>query len=211
MKKGNTKAVIIWDFDGVLFEIDRFRKDNRLQFIRHGVPEMAILRAIEYIRKGGKNFSGSEFARGLKKNRFAMGDKSVRRILYDGLLANNYYSENTDKLLHRLKEAGFRQMILSMGSAPYQRRKMAIGCGASFENHFEKIMVTKRPKYFTLAKIFRQYAGQRIIFIDDTKNNLDLVRKYVPGITAIYYSNKNQKSLKALENKIFHYAKRGEK
>lgn len=201
------RGIIVWDFDGVLFDAERYRSDNRSVWIRHGVPEEIIVGIIETIRRRKSNFSVAQFSRLLRKKRREFSDKFIRDVFHKHLVERNYYSSKTDKLLHQMKKKGFMQMILSMGSAPFQRKKMFVGCGSDFGKHFVRIFVTTRPKYITLLKICKQFPGLSLIFIDDTKENLDLVREHAPNVKTIHYSNLSGVSLGGLERKILRHVK----
>ena len=99
-------------------------------------------------------------------------------------------------------------MILSLGNAQFQRKKMLVGCGVYFQEHFSRIFVTNRPKFLIISKIKKRFPGVPIIFIDDTKEHHDLVNKYVPGIITIQYSNLSGESLDSLERKILKHARK---
>lgn len=202
------KGVIVWDFDGVLFEMGRYGQDNRRAYINLGIPEKIILDIRAGMRKRQEHFSVSRFTRELRKKRVDISERKIHQINHSNLKVGSYYSSKTDEFLHRLNKKGFRQMILSMGNARYQRKKMFFGCSKTFPGHFLKIMITTRPKYSTLLKIQKKYRGTPLIFIDDTKENLELAKKHVPGIKTIYYSNLSGKSLAHLEKDILSYAEK---
>lgn len=201
------RGVIVWDFDGVLFDAKQFRIDNRSRWVAHGVPERIILEVIEGIRGRRKHFSVSEFLRGLRKKGYRFSKAFARSVFHGHLMNNTYYAPETDRLLDRLRQKGFIQMILSMGSAPFQYKKMRVGCGRTFSRHFVKIVVTKKPKYLTLAQLKRRFSGVPFLFIDDTKEHLLLAKRHVPGIQVIHYSNASKRTIRDLEQRILLYAK----
>lgn len=202
------KGILVWDFDGVLFETERYRSDNRKAYVEYGIPEQIILDTLADMNRRKEYLSMSRFIRALRKKGISISDRVIHRINHDNLQRNTYYSPRTDALLHRMKKLGFIQMIVSMGSAPFQRKKMFVGCGVGFRNHFVKIIVTAKPKYFTILKISKKHSNVPIIFIDDTKENLDLVKRYIPEVKTIHYSNFSGRSLAHLEKKILTYAKK---
>lgn len=203
----NYKGIIVWDFDGVLFDVKRYRLDNRSALIKLGVPEKTLVRIVDKMREGGKHFSAREFIRRLRKTKYRLPDKLIRRIFFqDHLPTGKYYPASVDRLLHRLRKMGFIEIILSLGSTSHQYKKIFTGCGASFLKHFERMYVTTRPKFLTLLKIQKKYPGLPLIFIDDTRQHLLLAKKHVPGINTIFYPNFSRRSLKSLEKKILHRA-----
>lgn len=207
LNKPKHKGILIWDFDGVLFETERYRLDNRKAFVKYGIPEEIILNVLDEMQRNKEHFSISRFIRGLRKKNISVSDKVIHAINDHNITNKGYYSPRVDALLHRMKKRGFIQMVVSKGSAPYQRKKMFVGCGIGFTRHFASLIVTPRNKHFTIAKIKKMYPAVPMIFIDDTKENLDLVKEHVPGVKTIHYSNVSGGSLSTLEKQILAYAK----
>jgi len=207
-KAKNYRGIIVWDFDGVLFDVEKYRMHLRLAWVKRGISEKMINEVLDDIRSRNRFFSIAEFVRTFRKKGITLSEKFIRRVFHQHLVENEYYSSQTDRLLHRLRKAGFLQIILSMGHSSFQRKKMFVGCGLSFRKHFAKIFVTTRPKFFILSKIYQRFSDLPVLFIDDTKEHLELARKNVPGIITIYYSNLSGESLLNLERKILKYAKR---
>ena len=204
-KRRKPRGVIVWDFDGVLFETGRHRLDAQEALRRIGIPAQAVLRVLPPIGKSG-HFSIAKLVGGLRAQKIFISEKRIRKIFHDQLLNGRYYSSAVDMMLHRLKKGGFLQFILSSGMSSFQYKKMFVGCNASFRGHFSKLMVTTKPKYVTLLKVRKKYPYPPMLFIDDTKSNLELARLYVPEIITIYYSNVRQKSIKQLERTIVRHA-----
>jgi phosphoglycolate phosphatase-like HAD superfamily hydrolase len=201
------KGIIVWDFDGVLFDTERFRNEAEKIFQKYGVLPSIFKTTILQIRKGSSPFSTARAFRIMRSLGAVIKEKSMRSALHNHLAVTRYFTAPVDVLLRRLKSFGFGQMILSSGASSYQYKKIRVGCGKKFISYFEKIMITKRPKYATLLKIQKKYLGTPVIFIDDTKENLELVKKHVHGIKTIYYSNLSGKSLVHLEEEILKHAK----
>jgi hypothetical protein len=202
------RGIIVWDFDGVLFDTQRYKMHNGLAWKKRGVPEKMINEVLDDIRSGNRYFSIAEFVRTLRKKGILLSEKFVRKTFHHCLIENEYYSSRTDRLLHRLRKAGFLQIILSTGNSSFQRKKMFVGCGVNFRKHFAGIFVTTRPKFLLLSKICKRFAGLPLLFIDDTRENLELAKRHVPGIITIYYSNLSGRSLLSLEREILKYAKK---
>lgn len=208
MKPGGPKGVIIWDFDGVLFETSRQTQENLRLLGQIGIPEKTVLAAREFVLRSKKHFSMASFIRALNRNGKKYSARKIRHIFLTNWRINSYYDLRVDALLHRLKKRGFVQMVLSMGNASFQYKKMFEGCGTSFGKHFTILIVTRREKYHTLRKFKNKYNGIPFIFIDDTRHNLDLAQMHVPNIKTIQYSNVTGHTLGWLEKQILHYAKK---
>lgn len=200
------KGVVVWDFDHVLFDTERFRKDAERVFEKNGVPSPFFNRAIKRIRREESNFSVALFLRYLRLCGLHIREKYFHRAIHDLLLENSYIDPSADRILHRLRRAGFIHVILSTGAASYQRKKINVGCSEEFRRHFIKILTTKRHKFLGIRRVSRRYPHLPVFFVDDTKSSIDLVRKYVPGVIAVHYDD--GWPLKKVEHVILRYARK---
>lgn len=207
MKK-RIRGIIVWDFDGVLFDIEKFRKNAEHIFEKHGVPPRVFQAAILRIRKEGSPFSVARVVHIMRSLGTSVKEHTIRKALHNHLAITRYFTAPTDIFLQRLRNLGFIHVILSFGASSYQHKKIRVGCGRKFIRHFIKISTTKKPKFIYLKKLARKYPHTAIFFIDDTKKNLELVQKHVPGIVTVYYSNIFGASLRNLERKILLYVKK---
>ena len=181
------KGVIVWDFDGVLFDTKRLVRDHEKIFSEQRVAPAELRRAAVLLKKKGEPFSIAGLVRILRHNKVLFSEKSVRRALHKNLLKYQYVSPETEKTLHYLRRLGFLHIILSFGSAPFQYQKIKSGCGKKFIEHFTKVLVTKKPKFIFLRCILRRYPALPIFFIDDKEEHIALVRKHLPQILALHY------------------------
>lgn len=203
------RGVIVWDFDNVLFETERYRVDCKDSFVKIGIPEEAVIRLLRTRKEGDKvlHVSLARFFRDLRQGGFPVSENTVRRIAHRHLVSGEYYSSKLDALLHRLSKKSFIHFVLSHGISSFQYKKIFVGCGKSFRRHFVKIMVTTRPKYLRLLKVRAKYPDLPLLFVDDTIENLELAKEQVPYIKTIYYSNVRPSSpLAELERKILRAA-----
>lgn len=188
------RGIIVWDFDGVLFDIKKFRGENYALFRKYGVQTLTMKNMRGQIRKKKILFSVAAALRIIKKLGSAIPLKKFRPEFYRTLSSQNYLYKDADRILHGLKRLGFCHLILSFGSTAPQYRKIYLGCGRGFTRHFKKIMVTRGHKYPLLKKIIRRYRGVPVFFIDDTKEHIELVNRHAPDVKTIFYTRK--KSLK---------------
>lgn len=204
----HSKGIIVWDFDRVLFDTERFYQGAEKIFKKYGVPPTRLWEMVLRIRKEGSSFSIARALRIMREWKIIVPEKGVRRDLHKHLAETNYFTSDTDALLHRLRKRGFLHMILSTGAASYLHKRIRVGCGKRFIRHFVRISATRKPKHLTLLKIQRKYRGLPLFFVDDTLKNLELANKYVPGIITIYYSTTSGKALSHVEKRILRYAQR---
>lgn len=193
------KGIIVWDFDGVLFDIKRFHGENYALFRKYGVPTPTIKSMRDQIRKKKIFFSVAAALRIIEKAGIRIPLKKFRKEFYRTLSSQNYLYKDVDRILHKLKRLGFCHVILSFGSAVPQYRKMHLGCGGGFTRHFKKIMVTNGHKYLFLDKLARRNHGINLFFIDDTREHIELVNRHVPDVKTIFYTrNKSLKDIKRI-------------
>lgn len=202
------RGIIVWDFDRVLFDTERFYRGAEKILKKHGVPPAQFWKMVFQMRKEGGQFSIARVLRILREWKILVPEKKIRREIHDHLFITNYFTTDTDVLLHRLRKQGFIHMILSAGATSYLRKRVQVGCGKKFIRHFAKIIATRKPKHLVLLKIRKNYPQLPLFFIDDTAKNLRLAGKHVPGIITFYYSTTSGKPLRYLENKILNYAKK---
>lgn len=193
------KGIIVWDFDGVLFDIKKFREENYALFRKYGVPTPTIKSMRDQIRKKRILFSVAAALRIIEKAGIIIPLKKFRQEFYRTLSSQNYLYKDVDRILHKLKRLGFCHFILSFGSTVPQYKKMHLGCGKGFARHFEKIMVTSGHKHPFLNKLVRRNHGTRLFFIDDTKEHIELVNRHVPSVKTIFYTrNKSLKDVRRI-------------
>ena len=199
------RGIIVWDFDGVLFDIKAVRQENYTLFKKYGASDVALKNMRDRIRKSKMLFSVASALRVLKKSGIRIPVVKFRREFYRTLASQNRLYKDAEKILHGLKKLGFCHFILSFGSAPAQYKKIHLGCGRGFARHFEKIMVTSGHKYPFLRALAARHKGIPIFFIDDTKEHIELVNEHVPAVKTIFYTNRQ--SLAGVKRVILKHAK----
>lgn len=186
-KPKNLRGIIVWDFDGVLFDTKRLVRDHERIFSEYRVAPAELRRAAALLKKNGEPFSIAGLTRILRRNKILFSEKSIRRALHKNLVKYQYVSAETEKTLHYLRRLGFIHIILSFGSAPFQYQKIKAGCGKKFIQHFTKVLVTKKPKHIFLRRVLRKYLSLPLFFIDDKEEHIVLVQKHLPQISALHY------------------------
>lgn len=186
-KPKNPRGIIVWDFDGVLFDTKRLVRDHEKIFSEHRVAPAELRRSAALLKKSGEPFSIAGLARILRRNKVLFSEKFIRRALHRNLVKYQYVPAETEKTLHYLRRLGFVHIILSFGSAPFQYKKIKAGCGKKFFEHFTKILVTKKPKFVSLKRILQKYPALPVFFVDDKEEHIALVRKHLPQISALHY------------------------
>lgn len=73
-------------------------------------------------------------------------------------------------------------ILLSFGSTGYQKIKIE---NSGVKKYFNKVHITNKNKVFNLGNIYRKYAGDRIVFIDDKAEEIDKVKERFPCVIAL--------------------------
>lgn len=182
------RGIIVWDFDGVLFDYEYFSRRAEKIFEKHGIPPRIYQKTIQEIRRKSNNFSAALAIRLMRGYGFSVPEKKIRKDLHAHLAATQYFSSRTDTFLHDLRRRHFRHIILSWGAASYQHKKINVGCGEEFRRHFVKIVTTRKDKFLFLKNLVRQYPDMPIFFVDDKWEHIALVKKHVSQVHAIHYT-----------------------
>lgn len=199
-KLARTRGIIVWDFDRVLFDTERFYRAAKMIFKKYGVPPAILWKVILQIRKKDGPFSTARVLRILGEKGYRISERKVRKDIHNHLLKTPYFDSSADELLHRLQRRGFLHIILSQGAASYTHKRVKVGCGEKFTRHFIKIYAVRRPKFFLVKKLKRHYPDLSFFFVDDTKEHIELMKKYVPGVRTIHYTK--EWSLKKVERSV---------
>lgn len=154
--------VIVWDFDGVLFNAAKFRRDNEKFFRKEGVPAGLIESEYQKKKERGGFFSISWVATMLQRKGYKISEEKIRKDFYQRLSSGAYAPKDIDRVLRRLKKKRFCHLILSLGSTPFQYKKINTGYGKFFKRHFSKIKITPKPKWVFLKKIQKKNPDLRI-------------------------------------------------
>src|SRR3989344_1308172 len=101
------RGIIVWDFDGVLFDIERFRKNAEHIFEKYGVPPAVFQAAILRIRKEGGQFSVARSFRIMRSLGASVKEKSIRKFVWgavrslSGILQRFQPQENPNLYISR--------------------------------------------------------------------------------------------------------------
>lgn len=200
------KGIIVWDFDRVLFDTDRFYRGVEKIFKICGISAADFERAVLQVRREKMGFSTSRALRILRAMGLIIPEKRIRNEIREHLLETDYYASSTDAILHRLQGRHLVNVILSHGSPAYVHSRIRVGLGAKFTSNFVRICATQRPKHLFFKKLVRRYPDLLVFFVDDIRDNIKLIKKYVPSVITIHYAE--NWSLKKVEKAILRYVRK---
>lgn len=171
--------LLILDFDGVLFDGEKFKGDYLRIFHGLGIDAGAVRMAYQDGKSHAKGYHYvlmRRFARKLDPGacsaRVASLLKSSPRYLYP----------DTKDFLRWCRSRRLTLVLLSTGPA-FQKQKIAASGITPF---FRKIVVIPdASKVVALRKIIRNFPKQRTIFVDDTPDVIDGIKHVLSGAFAI--------------------------
>ncbi|OGZ97342.1 MAG: hypothetical protein A3J10_00450 [Candidatus Sungbacteria bacterium RIFCSPLOWO2_02_FULL_54_10] len=175
--------MIILDFDGVLFNDARFRKDCAAVFARFGVSRRLYGRTYAQMKE---RYGGHRHNRHVAILRGSMPSLDISGLnrAMNALFAQSHRYLYRDALpfLSRWKKKGHALAIASNGDR-FQKRKIAHSGVAPF---MRKIVVGEGTKSPFIRRI-AAYAGAKakIFFIDDKSVVLEEVKKSMPRVQII--------------------------
>lgn len=187
-KNKKIKGIIVWDFDGVLFETKRFKRNIGRFLKKYGVSELEIRTTENDLRKKNIPFSFLKLLRTLSENHRVPSAHVLEKHMTALLQARCYCDANAMRVLRKLTNQGFLHIMITFGAETVQLKKIYTGCGKTLCRNFSKVIVTQKEKFTVLKKIRQQYKSLPIYFIDDFKKNIILARKHVHRVIALHYT-----------------------
>lgn len=182
---------IILDFDDVLFDNTAGLKQALAKiFKKHKADFWGIYSKIR-TAKGGYS---------LKKH-FVLLKRKNKAIDIEGI------KEDTGKLLLNTRQFLFSDVLdflktfkkhnlilLSWGDKKFQKRKI-YGLGKSFISLFDKIITGPTEKAKVLKKILKLYKNRPVVFIDNSSQELEKIRKRFKDVILIKINRNKGESL----------------
>lgn len=185
--------LLILDFDGVLFDAERFKRDYSRIFTGFGIPVPVLRAAYEEGKSHPKGYHHALTRRFSGHPDFRLFPVRVASLLKK---SPQYLYPDAKDFLRQCRKKKITLVLLSAGPA-FQKQKIAASGIAHF---FKKVVVIPdASKTAAVKKIARAFPNDRIVFIDDTAEVVDGVKCEVRNIFAIQMirSRGKQKSIKA--------------
>lgn len=176
--------LLILDFDGVLFNDERFKRDYWRLFRRAGISHH--IHQVAYTESKARHRGGYRHDLHLaliKKRvptfRIPNIEREIRRLLAHSAA---YLYRDTGPFLRHWQSKGSVLSLVSSGNK-FQKRKVR---ASDIDSFFWSIAVADTvDKVAPVRTIVRRSKDSRIFFIDDKKNFVDAVKKNFPHITVV--------------------------
>ena len=177
--------IIAIDFDGVLFNDLRFKKEYEKIFRKSGVSRAAYQNTyITSKQKSGGYYEPKYQLQILKKEIPKLDIKRHWKVV-DALVttAPYYIYPDAKRFLSFFKENGASLFIVSTGDFMYYKKKVF---ASGIARYCKKVYIVKNvSKNRKLGEIIRSSKRDRIIFLDDKKRVIDEIKKEFPNVFAI--------------------------
>ena len=177
-----SSSLIIIDFDGVLFNDQRFKMDYESFFRRAGVSHEVYERTYEQTKKKGYYDPRIHI-------QLALAHKSSVQIrLYAQIRrfvgqSSDYIYKDVQDFLMFLEKEGIRAVVLSTGDPQFQKQKIQKSGITDFFD--EIIIVSNDSKVVALDMLIRKKKPVSAIFIDDKKEVVEEVKRSLPGVYTV--------------------------
>lgn len=193
-------SLIIIDFDGVLLNDQKFKKDYIRLFKTFGIPVSLYESAYREL-KNKKGFYDPEA-------HIAILQKKKPGLKKDGLIKKiNSFVKNSSRYIYKdaipflkfFKKRRYDLVLLSTGHE-YQNLKIK---NSKIIHFFKEIIIIPNfSKTESVAKILKNYLGKPSVFIDDKKEVVDEVKKEIPNIYIIQLARRKYQIRSKIVSKV---------
>lgn len=176
--------LLILDFDGVLFNDERFKRDYRSLFRRHGIPHHVHQGAYAESKTRHRGGYRHELHLALIHERVpSLGIPEIEsdiRILL--ARSRDYLFADAEPFLRHWQARTMRLALVSSGRI-FQKRKVA---ASGIVHLFRPVVVADTSdKVAPVRDIIKKAPAGAVFFIDDKKSVVDAVKKNFPHISVI--------------------------
>ena len=176
--------MIILDFDGVLFNDTRFKRDYERLFAGHGVSRRihrAAYAESRSLHHGGyrHDLHIALIQKHVPTLQLPRIERGIEKLLAH---ADKYFYADALPFLRHWQSQKKRMALLSRGNT-FQKRKVRASGIARFCK--PAVVADTADKVVPLRRMIRNTAAQQPVFIDDTKHMVDAIKQNFPHVLVI--------------------------
>ena len=181
----HSPCVLIIDFDGVLFDDVRFKKEYESLFRRAGISKEIYERTYQQTKKKGYYdprihirlaLGSGQGASVTEKNLFSQ----IKKFLDQ---SSRFIYGDVKKFLAFVKKEGINAVLLSTGDVVFQKHKIA---KSGIEDCFDEVVIIPHAsKTADVDLILRRKKPVSAIFIDDKKEIVEAVKNSLPSVYTV--------------------------
>lgn len=176
--------LLVLDFDGVLFNDTRFKRDYERLFARHGVSRH--IHQVTYAESRSLHHGGYRHDLHIaliRKHIPTLQLSGIERGIDDLLShASEYFYADALPFLRYWQSKRKRTALLSRGNK-FQKTKVRASGVARFCK--PAVVADTVDKVAPLRRIIKSTAERQIVFVDDTKHMVDAVKQNFPHVLVI--------------------------
>lgn len=177
--------MIITDFDGVLFNDERFKRDYKRLFRRLGIPSsihQAAYRESKSHHPSGAYHHGAHIASMRRKMPLVNAKRTEKEVFKLLRRSAQYLYHDAKPFLSYWQGRGQRIALVSSGFV-FQKKKVR-ACGLL--SFFRPAVITGTAlKVEPVRDIVRRFPEERFVFMDDRLPVVDAIKKHFPDIFVI--------------------------
>lgn len=178
---------IFIDFDDVLFDAKKFRKDLKKIFLKNGVKRDQFEDTYyTFEKKGwetGRYYYPKDQIRRLKKD-FKVNTQKLEKEIFRLLLdLRKYLFFDAGWFLRKFSKKDL--FLITYGHKKFQKDKIV---GSMIGKYFKKIIISKENKLLEIVRVMRVWGLKKegVIFIDDKPEHLKKIEKKAKSIKTIH-------------------------
>lgn len=186
------KKIACVDIDGVLFDVELFKKDYFAIFEVQGINKDLFKTTYNAAKQEG--FYNVDEHLNILKNTFPKSVlKTIRRDIESLLVKNSLYIySDAVSFLSFLVDSGYKVVLLSTGTDWFQKAKIS---GSALMLYASDIIVTpERLKRIEFSRLRSSANGSKFIVVDDSPEVINALKSISPDILALQVLRKWQLS-----------------
>lgn len=170
---------IVWDFDYTLFDAATFKQDLEDAVTAQGVtPEQFRGAYLQVVKREGKthDYDPDAHLELLADYFSASGGLEAARAGIDEALAdtNRYLYNDVEKVLAEIREAGDRNVLVTLGNRGWQQAKVT---NSGIEHLFDQVITVDEGKAEAIAGFAKE--GE-VVVVNDNGREMAAIREAVP-------------------------------
>ena len=175
--------MIISDFDGVLFDTERFKADQMRIFRALGISQSVQRTAYLGVKARHGGYRHDLHYAAIKKAIPSFDPQDIQEKM-DALLlrSGRYLYSDAKPFLAYWKRRKQKVALVSSGFA-FQKKKVAASGLRPFFH--PAVVTTSEFKVEPVRAIVKKNPGERVVFMDDRKEVVDAIKKHFPSVFVI--------------------------
>ena len=190
---------IFFDWDGVLFDIQKFKEEFRRVFVDEfklsSEDYKNTYNRSKQTLNGVSNYVFSNHLDILKKE-FGLSGEFVRKSIFNIEMEKFLYND-VEENLRKLRNKGYKLVVLTFGSKEIQNMKID---GVGIRRYFDDILITVGDKGEVINKYVDSNQIKESCFVDDKVENLQIVQATNEDVKLYFMSRNCLDNIERLDN-----------